>query len=300
MSLVTASCAICGGTDFEAVFPSTITDEDRDAADFFSSSRAVAEHPPVVRCRHCGLLLTSPRDDNETLGRVYEALADASYEAEEANRRAVAAERVRLIARMVPTPGRMLDVGCSTGVFLAEAQRSGWIVTGLEASAWAAERAEARLGAPVVRGLIEDGNFSPGSFDVVTLWDVLEHLPEPGVAIQRVGTWLTPGGVLVLNIPNSASLVARLLGKRWMLLLREHLWYFSPNTITAFLASRGFTVQLVQPNFVRFSLGTIAQRLRQYRSTPRPEEAQTLRGTLARQSLRFPIGEMTVVARRTD
>jgi hypothetical protein len=111
-------------------------------------------------------------------------------------------------------------------------------------------------------------------------------------------TAICADGWLFLSLPNADSRIARLMGKRWVLLLREHLWYFAPATITALLSRTGFTLTDVRPKLVPFSLGNIMDRLAQY-----PGPAGTLTGRLSavevlrRLTGRVPIGEMYVVAR---
>ncbi len=136
---------------------------------------------------------------------------------------------------------------------------------------------------------------------MVTLSDVLEHVPRPVEILQKIRSWLAVDGWLFLSLPNADSRMARLMGKRWVLLLREHLWYFSPVTITALLSRTGFTLADVRPKLDRFSVANIMDRLGQY-----PGAAGMLAGRLSgvgvlrRLIVRFPIGEMYVVARAPE
>jgi 2-polyprenyl-3-methyl-5-hydroxy-6-metoxy-1,4-benzoquinol methylase len=301
MTLVAAICALCGGGAVDPVYPGTIPPaEPRDPALYYSSSRRVAGYLPIVRCARCGLMMTSPRDDDATLGRIYAELADRSGEQEDGARSANVGDRLALVSSYRLFPGSLLDVGCGAGFFLCAAQTQGWETTGIDASAWAVTRGWQRC--PRARfqaGLLPEIEFPAGSFDVVTLWDVLEHLPRPVETLERIRSWLAPDGWLFLSLPNVDSRIARLMGKRWVLLLREHLWYFSPATIAALLSRAGFKVATVRPKLVSFSLANVINRLAQY-----PGAAGTLAGRLSavgalrRLTVRFPIGEMYVVARR--
>src|SRR4051812_4830952 len=109
MTLVSVPCAVCGGTNFEPVFESTIADLNDKAAAFFSSSRSSAGYLPIVRCRDCGLLQSNPRDDDATLARVYEGLQDRVYDSEDANRDLDARAHLSLVLRNQKPPGRLLD-----------------------------------------------------------------------------------------------------------------------------------------------------------------------------------------------
>ncbi|MEX2221172.1 MAG: class I SAM-dependent methyltransferase [Candidatus Rokuibacteriota bacterium] len=302
MTLVAAICVVCGGENVDPVYPGTIAPAElRDPAVYFSSSRLVTGYLPVVRCARCGLLMTSPRDDDATLGRIYAELADHSSEVEDGARSRTVADRLALVGSYRRLPGRLLDVGCGTGVFVCAAQDGGWEATGVDASAWAVAMGGQRCPRARFRaGLLSEIDFPAGSFDVVTLWDVLEHVPRPVETLEKIRSWLALDGWLFLSLPNAESRIARLMGKRWVLLLREHLWYFSPATIAALLSRTGFMLDSVRPKLVPFSLAHILDRLAQY-----PGAAGTIAGrlpaigVLRRIAVRVPIGEMYVVARRT-
>jgi SAM-dependent methyltransferase len=285
------------------VYPGTIAPaEPRDPAVYFSSSRRVAGYLPIVRCVRCGLIMTSPRDDDVTLGRIYSALEDRSDDEEEAARGRNLVDELALVERYPGPPGRLLDVGCGTGRFVCAARKAGWEATGVDASAWAVATAEARCpGARFRAGLLPEVDFPAGSFDVVTLWNVLEHLPRPVETLGRIRSWLSRDGWLLLSLPNADSRIARLMGKRWVLLLREHLWYFSPATIAALLSRSGFVLAAARPKLVSFSVARIVRRLAQDPGAAGTAAARLAAvGALRRLTVRFPVGEMYVVARRAS
>jgi 2-polyprenyl-3-methyl-5-hydroxy-6-metoxy-1,4-benzoquinol methylase len=299
MTLVSVPCAVCGGSAFDPVYSATIPESD--PAAYFSSSRLRAGHLAIVRCRECGLWLTNPRDDDATLARVYAALEDEAYAAEDANRRRIAREHMSLVRAFRPASGRLLDVGCATGTFVCAAREAGWEAAGLDASAWAVAQARRLCPEAVfVSGPMEEAAFPAESFDVITLWDVLEHVRSPAETLQSVRRWLAPEGWLFLNLPNADSWIAKRMGRHWVLLLREHLWYFSPSTLERLLRENGFELIQTRPNFVRFSVANIAGRLSQYPG-PLGSLSRSLAGAapLKRLALRFPIGDMNVVARKT-
>lgn len=300
MTLVPTTCVVCGGGTVDPVYPGTIpAAEPGNPAVCFSSSRRVAGYLPIVRCAGCGLVMTSPRHDDATLGRIYAALADRGGEHGDEARSRKVADRLALLGSYRRLPRRLLDVGCGSGLFVCAAQSAGWEATGVDASAWAVASGEQRCPRARFRaGLLPELDFPAGSFDVVTLWDVLEHVPRPVETLERIRSWLAPDAWLFLSLPNADSRIARLMGKRWVLLLREHLWYFSPATIAALLSRSGFMLVDVRPKLVPLSLGNIMDRLAQY-----PGAAGTVAGRLSaagvlrRLTVRVPIGEMYVVAR---
>jgi 2-polyprenyl-3-methyl-5-hydroxy-6-metoxy-1,4-benzoquinol methylase len=297
MTLILVPCAVCGSRDFDLLYRGAI-DPDEDAARYFSSSRLSAAYPDIVRCKACGLVMANPRDDEETLARVYGAMTDDAYDDEDVNRSVAAAEHQRLLVSERGPPARVLDMGCASGFFVAKAHEAGFDVIGADASEWMIERARRRCGqARFAVGTVESLTFD-AEFDVVTLWDVLEHVHSPRHVIERVRGWLKPGGLLLMSMPNSASLVARVLGPRWVLLLREHLWYFSPDTIARLLRDGGFEFVRAETKWVRFSLANVAVRLSQYGGALGSLSAVSGSAALKRASVRFPMGEMNVVARK--
>ena len=199
---------------------------------------------PVVRCAVCGLVYLCPRPADCALHAFY---PDAYYPLEAtppAQARAVAAGLFRRVQAWVQGQGRgtvrLLDVGCGTGVFLDLAQQAGWHVRGIEPSAAACAYARERFGLEVHCGTLEDAPLPPEAFDVVTMWHVLEHLPHPLADLRRVHQALASEGLLLIGVPNFASLEARLFGRRWYSLdAPRHLYHFTPATLRAIVSTAG-------------------------------------------------------------
>lgn len=142
--------------------------------------------------------------------------------------------------------GTMLDLGCSSGGFLGLFQGNSWKLCGIEMSAECARRAEERTGAKVFAGSILDAPFSPESFDVITCFDVLEHLYEPRQVLAKIREWLKPGGIFYVQVPNIDSAEARVFGPYWHgLELPRHLFHYSPASLKFLAQSAGLvTVSL--------------------------------------------------------
>lgn len=136
--------------------------------------------------------------------------------------------------------GSLLDLGCSSGSFLESLPRDSWKLYGIEMSADCAETAEARTGAHVFVGDILDAPFAPESFDVITCFDVLEHLHEPRRVMARISEWLKPGGIFYVLVPNVESAEARVFGSYWHgLELPRHLYHYSPSSLKFLAESAG-------------------------------------------------------------
>jgi SAM-dependent methyltransferase len=166
-----------------------------------------------------------------------------------------------ILAELSPGGGSLLDIGAATGFFLDLARKRGWETFGVEPSDYAADIARNK-GLRVKTGILEDADFAPGSLDAVTLWDVIEHLPEPSSTIGLIHRILKPGGVAAINTPDSGSLLARSLGLKWHLVVPpEHLNLFNRNSLAALLERQGFEVLRVNAIGKRFTLQYVFQTL---------------------------------------
>jgi SAM-dependent methyltransferase len=204
----------------------------------------------LVRCLDCGLLYQNPRPTAEAIVPFYEgeyhpyisAIEDEPSAIRRWRRRYGMRERCKLILDRKP-PGRLLDVGCGTGTFLDTMRSHGWQVQGVELNAEAALYSQERLGLDVFAGSLDESSFGENVFDVITLWDVLEHLPSPQTALDTFSRILRPDGLLVIRMPNAGSLDAWLFGPYWAGWdLPRHYYVFDPASARRLLDQGGFIV----------------------------------------------------------
>jgi SAM-dependent methyltransferase len=144
---------------------------------------------------------------------------------------------------LVAPPASLLDAGAGRGRFVAAARAAGYEARGIEPSLRGVEAARA-LGVPVRQASIETAENPAGtwtnSIEIVTLWHVLEHLEDPGAALQRIRDWMVPGGGLLVGVPNLASLQARIARRRWYHLEGpRHRVHFTPGGLDALLRAHG-------------------------------------------------------------
>jgi SAM-dependent methyltransferase len=136
--------------------------------------------------------------------------------------------------------GALLDLGCSSGAFFHSLGNNGWSFYGIEMSAESAKKAEEKTGAQIFVGKILDAQFPPESFDVITCFDVLEHLYEPTKVMAKVAGWLKPGGIFYVLIPNIDSAEGRVFGSYWHgLELPRHLFHYCPSSLKFLAESVG-------------------------------------------------------------
>ena len=143
------------------------------------------------------------------------------------------------------TPGRLLDIGSGRGRFLAAAKAAGWNATGIEFEEGLAAMSRDRYGVEVVVGDAVTADVE-GPFEVVTLWHVLEHLPDPLASLERSHELLGPGGRLIVSVPNNDSWQARAGGDDWLHLdIPRHIYHFTPGSLSRLVERAGFRVERI-------------------------------------------------------
>lgn len=216
---------------------------------------------PIVRCRQCGLVYQNPQPDN--LAALYDDEYLPVHEDEGEWKpfldrfRKVKPARVggrsglyfAALKQAVTTfDGRMLDIGCGTGNFIKAMSRLGFQVDGVEISPEAAQLANAQFAAsgraPVVCGVLEDARYPDETFDIITLWHVIEHLPDPARTLREIRRVLKPNGRCVIQTPKLDSPEARMFGAYWAGLdSPRHLWIFSDQTLERMANAAGLKVE---------------------------------------------------------
>ncbi len=203
----------------------------------------------VHRCQECALVFISPipTSTSEVYSENYfcgasDGFGYVNYDEDKQADLSAFEKYLDKIEKEKPARGLLLDIGAATGTFVKAAKNHGWNAVGLEISEYAAAAGRSK-GMTIQTGTVDSAQFNEHSFDVITLWDVFEHFPEPRPALTKISTWLKPGGLLVMNLPDAGSLYARLMGKHWQLIIPpEHLHLFNKKNLSALLTEHGFAV----------------------------------------------------------
>jgi 2-polyprenyl-3-methyl-5-hydroxy-6-metoxy-1,4-benzoquinol methylase len=235
----------------------------------------------VVRCNHCGLVRTEPRPTSASMSFYY--LSD-KYPAYQASNN-LKADNNKLFGNLLSTmyhkvfgfhgynvvpnipPGKMLEVGCSTGQFLRKMSAKGWSVEGIELSETAAAQAEAS-GFNVSCGSLEStpDQCMRGRFDLIVGWMVIEHLHDPVLGLRKLKCWTRPGGWLAISIPNATNFSLSLFKDKWSALqVPTHLYHFDEKSIVSLLALTGWhTVNVIHSRSLTIFAHSISNILEDY------------------------------------
>jgi 2-polyprenyl-3-methyl-5-hydroxy-6-metoxy-1,4-benzoquinol methylase len=243
-------CNLCGSNDSVLLFPATLNSvsSQEDYSAFRCTSTGYGKHHAIVKCRNCGLVYANPRNSGSEVLAKYENVEDPLYVEERHGRIMTFGKHLRPLQRLIgPPSGRLLlDVGAHIGIFVDVACKAGWKATGIEPSRWSVDIAR-RSGIELIEGTLDSSDLPDNHFDVVTMWDVIEHLSDPMAELNHVFRVLKPGGWVVIHTMNIESPFAKLLGRRWPWLMEMHLSYFSTQTLRCMLERAHFQWRMGQP-----------------------------------------------------
>jgi 2-polyprenyl-3-methyl-5-hydroxy-6-metoxy-1,4-benzoquinol methylase len=254
-------CSLCGADDYDVVYEARYDEvKDQDLVEKFRASGDELLIDQLVKCRGCGFQYVSPRLRSDLVFDSYAAGEDPTYVSQLSARERTFDAALGEIEAALGRKGRLLDIGTAAGAFVAAADKRGWSAEGCEPNRWLARWGASHYGITIRQGSVFDQGYEPGSFDVVTLWDVIEHTPDPRHMLEHCRTLLKPGGLLVVNYPDIGSWIARVMGRRWLFLSSVHLYYFDRRTMRRMLETTGFAMTAVRPHIQRLELEYILSR----------------------------------------
>ena len=227
-----ATCWVCGGQSWRLFKESTLNGN-ISSEDFKITDARYGHTGRIEECVGCGFRQVT---DVDSVLKFYEALEDTAYDQGREQRGLQARKIIETVLRY-KKGGRLLDVGAASGILLEQAAQLGFEGEGVEPSRSLAKSAQ-EAGLKVHLGTFPHPAIT-GRYDVITLIDVIEHVPCPIPLLKDIGAHLKPDGVGVLTTPDIRSLVARMLGARWWHLRVAHIGYFDRKTIRRALEAAG-------------------------------------------------------------
>jgi ubiquinone/menaquinone biosynthesis C-methylase UbiE len=298
----TITCPLCGKDSYDvevgSKYPSEIS-----ADELKSVFRASSDHTlldQVVRCRSCAMVYVNPRINSDLIISGYSDAEDPLFAAQNDNRIKAFRRTLKGVVRRLkldPKGKRVLDVGCAGGAFLVAAREMGFDPHGVEPSRWMSDFGRRTYDLDIKAGILEAGMFPDHSFDVITLWDVIEHLPDPHDTLTLIHRLLKPNGLLLVNYPDIASVAARVLGKRWPFWLSVHLLYYTPKTMFQQLERAGFSPQWRQAFWMTLPFGYVCERAAPYSALLRPLPRLSRLLGIHSLPLSYNMGQALVVSR---
>jgi 2-polyprenyl-3-methyl-5-hydroxy-6-metoxy-1,4-benzoquinol methylase len=236
------ACPICGNQSFKSYM---------ECKDFTVSRETFA----VVSCESCGFRFTNPRPESEKLGRYYVSEDYVSHSNSSKGIinwvyqkvRKITLRRKLCLIESFYSKGRILDIGCGTGEFLNECKLAGWDPIGIEPSPDAKKYAAETYGLNV---LTEEGltQIEKESIDIITMWHVLEHVPNLRKRVLEMKKLIKPGGTILIAVPNCGSFDSKHYGEFWAAYdVPRHLYHFQPNDIKRLFGECGMQVLEILP-----------------------------------------------------
>ncbi len=218
-------------------------------------------HGPVVKCPDCGIIYTEDTVSQKKISTYYEVAEDPLYFAEQKAREITFKGYLKKLEQIYPAKGKLLDVGTNTGLFVRLVADSGWAATGLEPNKWGAAYAKEHYKINLISKPFEKGIFRANAFDVITMWDVIEHFTDPISEIDKVFHYLKPGGVFAFSTVDPESFLARIWKNHWSWYMEMHRVFFSQKAAFGYLSKAGFKKIIFRPHFRNLSVGYLSSRL---------------------------------------
>ena len=292
-------CAICG-TEGNAteLYPANFDLQALNPAVFSARRLPDRIHYRLVKCSTCGLVRSDPVAPPELVAQLYRQ-SGFTYGDEVADLKRTYGRYLAELDKYGARKGALLEIGCGNGFFLQQALAQGYSsVRGVEPSRAAVSQAAPEVRDGIVCDLMRPGLFGPGEFDVICLFQVFDHVPEPGALLDACLAALRPGGLVLALNHNVTAASARLLGERSPIVDIEHTYLYNPATMARLFAEHGFRVPNVGSVRNRYSLRYLVRLLP---LSARPKQA-TLgwlqRHALGRLRLCVPLGNLYLVAQK--
>lgn len=257
------TCPCCGGTKLK-IFRKSSDSATSLTLDNFSASSSTSLRQALTSCRNCGLVFVSPMPDESDLLDAYSDNLEEIHSSENRNR----IKSFKRVFTWLNTKELYLknktnyiaDVGCASGAFLICAENEGLRAIGFEPSKTLASMAQNEYGLNVINGIFTSAPFSKDKLDMVTLWDVLEHIVKPDSLIKEISNSLKSRGLLLINIPILDSFAARVLRKFWPFYLDVHVLYFKKKNLIKYLEFHGFRYLESKSYWQTLSVGYLISR----------------------------------------
>ncbi|MBI2662854.1 class I SAM-dependent methyltransferase [Candidatus Woesearchaeota archaeon] len=299
------NCDLCNANDYKIIYPSQYHKmSQQELAEKFRSSGDELLLDQMVQCNHCSLKYVNPRIKSELIIKGYSEGTDENFISQAESREKTFDQQLQYIEKIIHKnnsnqKGKIYDIGTAGGSFLQTAKKRGWEVYGTEPNKWLCEWGKKNYNINIQPGNLFANKFETNFFDVVTMWDVLEHVPSPTKNLQEINRLLKPKGYLIINYPDIGSWLSRAMRRKWIFLLSVHLYYFDRKTIKKMLEKNGFEIIKIKPHFQTLQLGYLTFRMKAYSNILHKISSPVVK-TLKLNNLQIPywLGQTLVIAKK--
>ena len=257
----------------------------------------------IYLCMECGLYFCHPLPNPHDLLAAYDGVSDEYFVSQNEFRYKTFQKSFLKFSRAVKFSSKevsVTDIGAAGGVFLSVLKNLGYEARGIEASSWLAEFGRENYGVNLIQGDIRDFVPSMESMDIITYWDVLEHVADPQSELGILASRLKPGSIVLVSLPSTDSFSFKTLKWRWPMHLDVHLFYFNKKSLESLFESFGFNLIYASNYPQRLSLGYLLLRviLILFPSFPASKLALLTKGPLNFVPIRYSIGQRVFAFRK--
>ncbi len=259
-------CPICKSQDYKilqkAAYPDSLSSEEY--LEVYKSSSDTKLMDQLVECSGCGLVYLNPRVKSDIILQSYSEAIDSRFITQNKSRIRTfkkVFKRWLKKEKILPSSNyKVLDIGCAGGAFPKAVNDLGFQVVGVEPSRFLCDFGRKEYGLDIRSGTLHEQQFKDNEFDIVSMWDVIEHLDQPESVLKEIFRILRSGGWLIINYPEYNSWPRKILGMNWPFFLNVHLYYFNPKTICQLLEKQKYHTKRIEPYFQTLELGYVFER----------------------------------------
>lgn len=300
VKLFLTRCAICDTENNDTeLYPANFNMQAFKTAVFSARRLPDRIHYRIIKCNTCGLIRSDPVVDPQILAQLYEK-STFNYEDEVANLRFTYGRYLFKLDSYGVQKGALLEIGCGNGFFLEEALAQGYAtVRGVEPSADAIAKASSKVRPYIICDIMCPGLFESERFDVICMFQVFDHIPNPGSLLDECFRILKPGGMILCINHNVESVSARLLKERSPIIDIEHTYLYSSSTMSHIFVAHRFKVMRVGSVYNKYTLHYLAW-LAPLPATMKRMILTFLKGNscIGRIRLSVPLGNLYLIAQK--
>lgn len=252
-SLQEYDCPVCDSSKRNLLYKPWVPVTD--PVQLYGAASGVQGTQYLVQCTSCDMIYESPRYPEDVILKGYMSSQESDHDSQYKMRvESFYRTLVKLQSHLPPKGSRILDIGTAGGAFLEAATRFGYIAEGLEPSRYLVESGKKR-GLNIHHGTIQNNQIGNQKYDMVCMWDVLEHVFNPKSEMLAMKNLIRPGGLLFINFPDIGTWQAKIAGKKFWWILSVHLHHFSRKTLSHLAALTGYKVKMYKPYWQTLQFG---------------------------------------------